>query len=159
MLRIFMCRYGYPFLVLYYSLNCKCMAIHIYTEKICKAIQMTALLLFWSTPRFRPNIRKKLETFCAPCVKNKYAPKYIFGQKASSHIKSNDVIFITDQIVHSLALWDALDMPSLVINSVECLTPQVILTFFVKNLNFLDILYVYFGRIKVFALFILLYSE
>jgi hypothetical protein len=56
-------------------------------------------------------------------IKINLASSYIFGQQAQ--INSTDVIYITDQIVHSVALWDALDKPSLVINSVDCLTPKV----------------------------------
>ena len=68
----------------------------------------------------------QLKNFSDTEIKIDFVKDYIFGQHALSHIKSNDVIFITDQFIHSLALWDALDKPSLVINSVECLTPQVI---------------------------------
>ena len=48
---------------------------------------------------------------------------YIYGQNAL-HVKSNEII-ITDEIINSLAIWDSLDKPSLVINSVDCMTPKV----------------------------------
>ena len=48
---------------------------------------------------------------------------YIYGQCAMN-IRSNEII-ITDEIINSLAIWDKLDKPSLVISSVECLTTKV----------------------------------
>ena len=79
-----------------------------------------------------PNQNENLED---TDIKIDQVKNYIFGQHASSHLKTNDVIFITDKIVHSLALWDALDKPSLVINSIECLTPKVILIALIKHLS------------------------
>ena len=49
--------------------------------------------------------------------------KFIFNHEAFNK-KSNE-IFITDQIINSIALTEALNKPCLAINSTECLTPKV----------------------------------